>query len=57
MLLNKLKLLNKNKKLLSIRSFLNTPFPELNDLPKSIDSYEKLHKYSIENIELGNCIK
>lgn len=33
------------------RTFLNTTFPELSQLPKSIDSYEKLHDYSINNSE------
>ena len=52
MLINKIKILNKKKFYLEgLRSFLSTPFPELNELPKSIDSYEKLHQFSIENSE------
>ena len=52
MLVNKIKHLNKS--ILSpvvVRTFLSTTFPELSEFPKSIDSYEKLHKFSIENTE------
>lgn len=56
MLLNKVKFLNNRNFFTSFpvaaRSFLSAPFPELSALPKSIDSYEKLHKFSIENSEL-----
>ena len=55
MFLNKIKLLNKNNfsvsHLVGLRSFLTTPFPELNEFPKSIDTYEKLYQFSIENSE------
>lgn len=34
-----------------IRMFLSASFPELSEFPTSIDSYKKLHKYSIENNE------
>jgi hypothetical protein len=39
------------------RKFLTVPFDELNLLPKSIDSHEKLYKYSIEETEkFWSCI-
>ena len=51
MFLNKIKILNKNNlsrcPLLGLRSFLRTPFPEINEFTKSIDSYEKLHHFRI----------
>lgn len=34
-----------------LRLFLTCKFPELSEFPSDIDSYKKLHKYSIENPE------
>ena len=31
------------------RKFLTAEFPELSSFPASVNSYEKLHKFSIEN--------
>ena len=33
---------------IQIRRFLNAPFKELDSFPKTIDSYESLHKFSIQ---------
>ena len=38
-------------KLLSKRHFLTAPFRELEHFPVSIDSYEKLHRFSIEETD------
>ena len=54
MFLNKIKS-NKNNfhvsHLVGLRLFLSTPFPELNEFPKPIDTFEKLYQFSIEKSE------
>lgn len=35
--------------IIQLRTFLTAKFPELSEFPRSIKSYEDLHRYSVEN--------
>lgn len=41
--------LGSNLSSVQLRTFLTAKFPELSEFPKSIQSYQDLHKYSVEN--------